>query len=189
MEWLQCDHWSRFLTKKQFRFWVWDLKLKEFLESKPDFSDYARKMFQLIMEQKLEPDSLSTLVKEKMRVDIELKKVIIEIKKKQLLFTETFSNTPSYSANKAIKDGIETEKTYNAPEEIKENEIKDFIKNHLMTQKLLNSLRNEGNVTVNCGLCNYGFPNQVTKERAINFIEIHLFEQHKEEIEKLMLNV
>jgi len=98
------------MSRKQYRFWVTDEKLKEFLDDKgtkknQDFSEFAREIFTLCMNNKLTPESIGDLQRKKLAVDIEYKEVIILIKKKELGFMKVFDSPPSNAAQKAIREG------------------------------------------------------------------------------------
>jgi len=96
--------------RKQYRFWVTDENLKEFLDEKSnhqdrDFSEFAREIFQMVSENKLSPDSIQDLQRKKIDVDIRYKEIMIKIKEKELSFMKTFDAPPSPRAERAIRSG------------------------------------------------------------------------------------
>ena len=97
------------MTNKQYRFWSNDIELNQFLDSKTalegGFSEYARKMFMLIMKNKLEPDTMIDLQKRKILVDIRYKEIMTKIKEKELSFMSNFNSPVSNRAKEAIKSG------------------------------------------------------------------------------------
>lgn len=98
------------MARKQYRFWVSNEKLKEFLDSKGsrakhDFSDFARDIFTLVMENKLDKETIQDLQKRKLLADIQYKEVMTEIKKKELGYMKNFESPPSHAAKNAIREG------------------------------------------------------------------------------------
>jgi len=98
------------MTRKQYRFWVNDEKLKEFLDDKgtkknQDFSEFAREIFSLCMNNKLTPESIGDLQRKKLQTDIEYKQVMIKIKNKELSFMGIGGTPPSNRAKEAIRSG------------------------------------------------------------------------------------
>jgi len=98
------------MSRKQYRFWVTDEELKKFLDSKSnhqnqDFSEFAREIFTLVMENKLDPLTVGDLQKKKLQADIAYKEIMTKIKEKEYSFMKTFDAPPSPRAEKAIRAG------------------------------------------------------------------------------------
>jgi len=58
---------------------------------------------------KLTREKDTDLKRKKLQVDIKFKEVMIQIKEQELLYNQTFEKTPSLSAKKAMKIGIENQ--------------------------------------------------------------------------------
>lgn len=163
--------------RKRFDFWLFDKSIVEWFESIPNRSEFIRDFLTKLKNGELNDTSKFDLQRKKLEVDIRYKEIMIKIKEKELLFGETFDKTPSYSAQKAIKVGVNTE-SYNPPEEKKINEV---IKNSW--NKFVETLKqnSKGEWTLTCKLCSTGFilPD---KEQAINRLKIHLEETHSERV-------
>jgi len=169
-------------TRKHFSFWVYDkeIRLREFLETKVNVrnvSDYVKDILEKVMNGKLIETKSMDLQRKKLEVDIRYKEIMIKIKEKELLFSETFDKTPPYSAKKAIEVNVNTE-SYEPPEEKKIHEV---IK--LSWNKFVSTLKQDskGEWVLTCKLCNTGFI-LPTKEQAINRFKIHLLETHNEKV-------
>jgi len=96
---------------KQYRFWtnLEEIELTEYLENQVHFSKWIKELINDYRLGKLTRESDYDLKRIKLQVDIEFKKVMIEIKKQELLYNQTFEKTPSLSAKKAMKIGIENQ--------------------------------------------------------------------------------
>lgn len=98
------------MTRRQFRFWIGDEKLQEFLDSKgskgnQNFSEFARDIFTLVMNNKLDTSTIKDLQRKKLLTDIEYKQVMTQIKKRELGFMKTFEAPPTERAKEAIRSG------------------------------------------------------------------------------------
>jgi len=98
---------------KQYRFWTYseDLDLSEYLDQTPKLSEFLRNLIDDYRLGKLtrENDFTVDLKRKKLEVDIKFKEVMIQIKEKELLYNETFTKTPSLSAKRAMKIGVENQ--------------------------------------------------------------------------------
>ena len=93
-----------------FRVSTNDKKFKEFvnyLESKPNTAGFLRDLAYKYSRGELFEQDEEDLKFQKLRADIEFKKVCTEIKKKELAHWNTFDKPPSNAASKAIKKGTE----------------------------------------------------------------------------------
>jgi len=90
------------LNDKKFIEW-WD---RQGISNK---SEYTRKVLFDVMNKKLIVPTQEDLKNEKLRIDIEFKKVMILIKEKELLHWKTFEKTPSSRAKIAIKTGVDNQ--------------------------------------------------------------------------------
>jgi len=163
--------------RKKFTFYVTEDNLNLFLESKTNVSEFVKDIIEKYRTGKLIDSKSVDLHRKKLEVDIRYKEIMIKIKEKELLFGETFTKTPSYSAQKAIKVGVNTE-SYEPPEEKK---IKDVIENSW--NKFVETLKqnSKGEWTLTCKLCSTGFI-LPTKELAISRLKKHLEETHYERV-------
>jgi len=166
-------------TRKHFSFWVYDkeIRLREFLETKVNVSDYVKDILEKVMNGKLIETKSMDLQRKKLEVDIRYKEIMIKIKEKELIYNETFDETPSSRAKIAIKTGVNTE-SFNPPEEKKLNEIIKLNWNRFIDSLKQNS---KGEWISTCKLCSTGFI-LPTKEQSINRFKIHLEENHQESV-------
>ena len=182
MEGIFCNSWS--CSLKQFRFRLRNQKDIENLEQQAKEAGLNEADF---LEKKWLHGGFETPLKdEKLREEIKKLKLTNRKLEIELNFEQRFDKTPSSQAKKAIKERV-AESGFNPPEQIEEDKLKDFISNNFM--KFLQSLRMEGNVTVNCKLCPTGFPDQVTKEKAVERLKLHLFQTHAKEISEMIQSV
>jgi len=165
------------LPSKKFEFWLFDSDIINWLNSFSNRSELLREIVTKFKSGELQDDTKEDLTKEKLRADIDYKKIMIQIKKKELQFSETFEKTPSLTAQRAIKIGVNTE-SYEPPEDKK---IQKVIQNSW--NKFVNTLRQNSKAEwiLTCKLCNTGFI-LPTKEQAINRFKIHLAETHNERV-------
>lgn len=156
------------MTKKQYRFWVYDEKTQKYLDEKMEeyggFSDFAREIFEMIINNKLDPKSFDELKKEKIKADIEWKKAQTAYLKQKL--------------QKPIPNSDTGVTAFNPPEE---KNLAEFINNSW--NSFVDTLRQlkEG-WSVTCKLCETGFVQIPTHEMAINRFKKHLEETHAEEL-------
>jgi len=160
--------------KKQYRFWVSRNfeELQKFLDSKENFSDYARKTFSMIQKENLDPETFETLKKLKIKADIEWKNSQTEYNKMRI------AKWKQHDVSKTEVEASEAETAHFPPEE---KTLEDLIEHHW--NNFVNSLRQykEG-WTVTCKLCETGFPQLGSKEVAIQRLKQHLRETHSEEL-------
>jgi len=97
--------------EKQYRFWTskTDKELEEFLDSQINISKFLKELINDFRLGKLTRESDYDLKRKKLQVDIKFKEVMIQIKEQELLYNQTFEKTPSLSAKKAMKIGIENQ--------------------------------------------------------------------------------
>jgi len=101
------------MSKIHVGFWtnnsMKDQKFKEWFlnQEKNSGSDFVKKIMFDVMNKKLIVPTDKDLKMEKIRVDIEFKKIMILIKRKELLHWQTFNKSPSYQGLKAIKVGVD----------------------------------------------------------------------------------
>jgi len=83
-------------TRKKFNFWVYDkeIRLREFLDSKVNVSDYVKDILDKVRTGKLIDAKTIDLHRKKLEVDIRYKEIMIKIKEKELLYNETFDKPP-----------------------------------------------------------------------------------------------
>jgi len=212
------------LTKEKerfpFRFWVTADKqeLIKFLKSKSDteegFSEWARNMFDLIRVNKLDPSTLEDMRKQKMKIDIDFKSVMTEIKKIELIWMKESEKTPSYAAKKAIQTRVsnkmygeggvlptqeeEKEKEKEIPE-LDKGKIRSWVESHygkyIMKRQHLEKgwsihcdfpTPEQNNLTKKCG---DGIVQLPTQEEADKKLIEHLINSHSEKIWEEMLQV
>ncbi len=164
-------------VKKKFSFWIYDPTIIEWLVSITKRSEFIRDILIKFKNGEFNDNSKYDLQRKKLEVDIRYKEIMIKIKEKELLFGETFDKSPSYSAQKAIKVGVNTE-SYEPPEEKK---ILDVIQNQW--NKFVETIKknSKGEWTVTCKLCSTGFilPD---RDQAIQRFKIHLEQTHYEKV-------
>ncbi len=97
--------------EKQYRFWInkSDKELGEFLDNQQNISKFLKELINAFRLGRLSKTSNDDLKRKKLEVDIQFKEVMIKLKEKELLFDNTFGNTPSYSAKKAMKINVENQ--------------------------------------------------------------------------------
>ena len=95
--------------KKKFSFWCYDkdFRLVDLLAQKVNVSEFVKDILTKEMKGELIPRTDEDLKREKIRVDIEFKKVCTLIKQKELAHWNTFGITPSNQGKTAIKRGVE----------------------------------------------------------------------------------
>lgn len=103
------------MTKRHLGFWtnntITDQKFIEWFD-KQGFTNSAqatRKLWFDVMNGKLIVPTKEDLRNEKIRVDIQFKRIMIQIKEKELLYFNTFNKTPSSQGLKAIKTGLDNQ--------------------------------------------------------------------------------
>jgi len=96
---------------KQYRFWtnLDEIELTEYLENQNHFSKWIKDLINDYRLGKLTRESDYDLKRKKLQVDIKFKEVMIKIKEQELLYNQTFEKTPSLSAKKAMKIGVENQ--------------------------------------------------------------------------------
>ena len=103
------------MPKLLIGFWInnsiKDQKFVEWFLEQPKQSNrnFVRKIMFDVMNKKLITPTQEDLKNEKIRVDIEFKKVMILIKRKELLHWQTFNKSPSSQGLKAIKVGVDNQ--------------------------------------------------------------------------------
>jgi len=162
--------------RKKFSFYTYsenELELQLFLESKVNVSEFVKEILELYRKGKLVDSKSLDLMRQKMIGDIEYKKILTAIKKRELMILETFGKPPSYQAKEAIKVAVNNEAVTPPEEKTIEKIIETNWNNFLLS--LRTNSKNEW--IANCKLCDTGFilPN---KEQAINRFKNHLFETH-----------
>jgi len=166
-------------NRKHFALWTYpdDLDLRNYLESKANISEFIKKIVNDFRIGKLTETKNSDLQRKKLEVDIRYKEIMIKIKEKELLYSETFEKPPAYSAKQAIKVNVNTE-SYEPPEEKK---IQDVIENDW--NKFVETLKenSKGEWTLTCKLCSTGFI-LPTQHKAIFRFKTHLLETHNERV-------
>jgi len=166
-----------------FTSWVTDEKLKQFLHSKDNFSQWAIKLFNLAMSEGLDPDTFEGLKKIHMKSQIEWKKAQTEYLKKRMIKMD--SEARSSDEKKVIQEGVLDGGGFNPPEQIQEDKIKDFISDNF--SKYVSRLKQEASgFVINCGICPTGFPNLGSREIAVERLKLHVFETHKDEVIGMM---
>jgi len=167
------------MNRKQFVLWTYEaeLNLRNYLESKSNISEFLKKLVNDFRTGKLIESKSIDLQRKKLEVDIRYKEIMIKIKEKELIYNETFDETPSSRAKIAIKTAVNTE-TFNPPEEKKLNEIVKMNWNRFIDSLKQNS---KGEWISTCKFCSTGFI-LPTKEQAINRFKIHLEENHAESV-------
>jgi len=175
-------------SKKKFSFWVYpkEINLRDFLESKANVSEFLKGIIEKVRTGKLVDAKTIDLHRKKLEVDIRYKEIMIKIKEKELVYSETFDKTPSHTAQNAIKVNVNAEniyppketESYEPPEEKK---IKHVIENSW--NKFVATLKqnSKGEWTLTCKLCSTGFI-LPTKETAILRFKQHLNETHYEKV-------
>lgn len=152
------------MTKRVFHFKL-DEKIDEtiirILDLEPNFQKYFYELLNSYIKGDLErTQTEENLKKLKLKVDIEFKQVMIEIKKKELLYRNTFGNSPSFSAVRAIHKG---EKNKEIP-----NNVSSFDE------------KNNRFMCPECGSCFvFGADQKDIAESKENFID-HYFNKHGE---------
>ncbi len=74
-----------------------------------NYSEFIRKILYDVMTEKLIVPTTEDLKNQKIKVDIEFKKIITKIKKKELLYWNIFHKSPSFAGQKAIKVGVDNQ--------------------------------------------------------------------------------
>jgi len=97
--------------EKQYRFWInkSDKELGEFLGNQQNISKFLKELINDFRLGKLNKTSDYDLKRKKLEVDIKFKEVMIKIKEQELLYNKTFDQTPSLSAKRAMKIGVENQ--------------------------------------------------------------------------------
>jgi predicted RNA-binding Zn-ribbon protein involved in translation (DUF1610 family) len=95
------------MKKISFAFWLNPNKIDEqqliqFLQAQDNIAQYMKETLDKVRKLELVSPLTEDLKLEKLKVDIEFKKVCTAIKEKELLHWNTFDKTPSYQAKKAI---------------------------------------------------------------------------------------
>lgn len=164
-------------VKKKFSFWIYDPTIIEWLVSITKRSEFIRDILIKFKNGEFNDNSKYDLQRKKLEVDIRYKEIMIKIKEKELLYNQTFDKTPSYSAEKAIKVGVNTE-SYEPPEEKK---ILEVIQNNW--NKFVETIKqnSKGEWTVTCKLCSTGFI-LPTRDQSIQRFKIHLEQTHYEKV-------
>jgi len=166
--------------RKKFNFWIIDQLDIDFVESQKNISDFLRDLIIKARTGKVGGLSDLELKREKMLADIDYKKILTAIKKRELLILETFGKPPSYQAKEAIKTAVNNE-SFIPPEEKDLEKIIEKNWNRFLLSLRTNS-KNEW--IANCQMCDTGFI-LPTKELAINRFKDHLSETHNEQLLKL----
>jgi len=104
------------LSKVHIGFWtnktIADQKLLEFINrerGERSYAQYVKDVLTDVKDERLIIPTAEDLRNQKMKVDIEFKKIMVKIKKKELLYWDVFKNTPSPRAQTAIKVGVENQ--------------------------------------------------------------------------------
>jgi len=99
------------VRSRQFRFWTFteDLELEKYLNEIQNFSKFFKQLLNDYRLGNLTREDESDLKRKKLQVDIKFKEVMIKIKEQELLYNQTFEKTPSSSAKRAMKIGIENQ--------------------------------------------------------------------------------
>jgi hypothetical protein len=168
------------MTSRKFNFWLKDQIDQEFLESQKNISDFLRNLIVIARTGNSTDLSENELKKQKMIADIEYKKILTAIKKREYEFHENFGKSPSSQGKIAIKTAVNNE-SFIPPEE---KNLEKLIENNW--DKFLLSLRtNKNNEWIaNCRLCDTGFI-LPTKEQSIQRFKDHLSENHDQELLKI----
>ncbi len=99
------------IKSKQYRFWTNqdEIELSKFLDAQQNFTQFVKKLLNDYRLGGLTREDENDLKRKKLQVDIRLKEVMIKLKEKELLYGETFHQTPSSSAKRAMKIGVENQ--------------------------------------------------------------------------------
>jgi hypothetical protein len=98
------------MVRKQYRFWTTNEELQAFIESNPNINEFLKDLVIKLKNGVLViPESNEDLKKQKLQVDIRFKEIMIKIKEQELLYNQTFDKSPSYSAKRAMKIGVENQ--------------------------------------------------------------------------------
>jgi len=76
-------------------------------QAKENFSKYVKELLQMVKDGKLDDDE--DLNRKKLLVDIELKEVMILIKRQELIYKETFEQNPPLRHTKVMKINVENQ--------------------------------------------------------------------------------
>ena len=99
------------MVQKQYRFWTnnEDQDLIDFMDAQQNISQFLKELINDYRLGNLVREADIDLKRKKLEVDIKFKEVMIQIKEQELLFNKAFDKTPSLSAKKAMKIGIENQ--------------------------------------------------------------------------------
>jgi len=151
---------------------------------KGELDEYCRDAVELRLKGKLDQNFVALLNQAKLasiETRTELNKVMIEIKKQELLFSQKFDKTPSSQAKTAIKTGV-NEEGFAAKEE---KDLDEIIK--IAWNRFVDTLKRNPKMewVLTCKFCQTGLI-LPTKELAIERFKKHLLETHSEELVKIV---
>lgn len=107
---------THYKGRKHLGFWtnktIEDQKFLEWIDEKRgdlSYSQFIRDILNDVMDEKLIIPTTEDLKKQKIKVDIQFKKVMIKIKQKELDYWLVFKKSPSYQGKVAIKVGVDNQ--------------------------------------------------------------------------------
>ena len=175
------------MTYKRYSIYISDEKTIKFLDSNPNVSDFIKKNIEDVESGKLNHSQGDLDLKIK---EAKLAKILVdtEIKKKELIYWDTYHSSPSPQAKHAIYENVESHyishdsgRTYQKaqPASMPENIVKDI------------SPYDEKNNRLQCVVCGvlFSFDIDGTIPKAKEKFVDHMFKEHKRQPTKFETEV